>query len=141
MSGWGCLATKININFFIRNEVLNIFQIRIFSKKTLFSKITAKNNLWGHDYFSGNRMSHDDKNEYNLFHGKWGTQYGFEIFSSKPLYGLNKSQKISFGATFPPISMVLLDHCFQKKIGFTHVYTHTNHVKFMKISLKLRLAS
>ncbi len=25
----------------------------------------------------------DDKNEYDLFHGNWGSEYGFEIFSLK----------------------------------------------------------
>ncbi len=29
----------------------------------IFSKITVKNNFWGHDYFLGNGVS-DDKNEY-----------------------------------------------------------------------------
>ncbi len=33
LRGRGCLATKININFFVRNKVLNIFHITIFSKK------------------------------------------------------------------------------------------------------------
>ncbi len=40
------LAKKISINFFIGKKVLNIFYIAIFSKKTIFSKITAKKNFW-----------------------------------------------------------------------------------------------
>ncbi len=33
--------------FFVRNEVSNIFHLTIFLKKTIFTKITAKNNFWG----------------------------------------------------------------------------------------------
>ncbi len=36
----------------------------------------------GHNHFSGNSLS-DDKNEFKLFYKKWGTEYGFEILSSK----------------------------------------------------------
>ncbi len=37
--GKECLATKININFFVRNEFLNIFRITIFSKRKKNSKM------------------------------------------------------------------------------------------------------
>ncbi len=47
LRGKGCLVTKIIINFFVRNEVSNIFRVTIFSKKTIFPKITAKNNFLG----------------------------------------------------------------------------------------------
>ncbi len=79
-----CLATKINVNFFVRDEVLNIFHVTIFfkKKKKKNSKIIEKNCFWGYDHFSWNGTL-DDKNEYNLFYGKWGTKEGFEIFSSK----------------------------------------------------------
>ncbi len=42
----GCLATKINVHFLVKKEIWNIFRVTIFSKKnkTIFSKITAKNN-------------------------------------------------------------------------------------------------
>ncbi len=82
--GTGCLATKININFFGKNGVLNIFHITIFSKKKnkpIFSNITEKNYFWGHDHFSENGVS-DNKNGCDLFYAKWGTEYGFKKFSS-----------------------------------------------------------
>ncbi len=69
------LTTKINITFFVGNEVLNIFYLTIFLKK--------KNNIFENnqkkffrrrDHFRGKGAS-DDKNEYNLFHGNWGTEY------------------------------------------------------------------
>ncbi len=48
LKGMGRLATKINVTFFEGNGVLNIFHLKIFFEKTIFSKITAKNNLgWG----------------------------------------------------------------------------------------------
>ncbi len=43
----GGLATHINVTFFVGIEVLNIFHLTIFSKKTKFSKITAINYVWG----------------------------------------------------------------------------------------------
>ncbi len=39
------LATKINITFFVRLEVLNIFHLTIFWGKTTFSEITVKNHF------------------------------------------------------------------------------------------------
>ncbi len=41
------LASKISIIFFVSIEVLNIFHFTIFSKNTLFSRITVKNNFLG----------------------------------------------------------------------------------------------
>ncbi len=76
----GCLATKINITFFVDIEVLNIFHLTTFSKKTIFPKITGNKHFWGHDLLWGTGTS-DDKNEYNLFWGKWGTGYSFKVFS------------------------------------------------------------
>ncbi len=43
----GRLVTKINVIFSVGNEVLNIFHLTIVLKKTVFSKMTAKNNLGG----------------------------------------------------------------------------------------------
>ncbi len=40
--GKGRLLTKINVTFFVGKEILNIFHSTIFSKKTIFFKITAK---------------------------------------------------------------------------------------------------
>ncbi len=65
-------------------------------------------------------------------------------FTQKIPYWLNESQKTSFGGAFSPISVVLLDRLFpkktkkkKKKTGFTHVWTPTNQVNFMKIGSKL----
>ncbi len=41
--GRGRLGTTINVTFFVRIEVLNIFHLTIFLKKTIFSKIRKKN--------------------------------------------------------------------------------------------------
>ncbi len=41
-----CLATKVNITFFVGIEILNIFHLTIFSKNPKFSKIAAKNYLF-----------------------------------------------------------------------------------------------
>ncbi len=50
----GHLATKVNIPFFVGNEVLNIFHLTIFSKMAVFSEETAKNRSGGaFDRFSG----------------------------------------------------------------------------------------
>ncbi len=61
-----------------------IFFIQLKKKKKhlKFSKITVKNNFWAYNHFLENVWS-DDKNEYDLFYRRRGTQYGFEIFSSK----------------------------------------------------------
>ncbi len=79
-----------------------------------------------------------DKNEYNLFCGKGGTEYYFEVFSSKYPYRLNESRKTGFGGTFSLISVVLLGRLFPKPIEFIHEWIRTNHVNFMKIESKLR---
>ncbi len=48
------------------------------------------------------RMS-DDKNEYNLFYGKWGTEYSFEIFASKtPIQAECKLKNQFLRAHFSP---------------------------------------
>ncbi len=108
------LTTKINRNFFVRNKGLRIFHLTIFSKKQYFPKLPRKIIFRVRDHFSGNGTS-DDKNEYTLFRGKWGTEYGSEIFSSKPPYQLNENQTTSFGGTFSVILVVLLERLFQKK--------------------------
>ncbi len=46
LMGGGYLATKINITFFVGIDVLNSFHLITFLNKTIFSKITAKNNFW-----------------------------------------------------------------------------------------------
>ncbi len=64
-----------------------------------------------------------------------------KFFPQKSPYSLNESQKTNFGGTFSPISVVLLDPLFPKKIAFTHMWTRTNHAHFMKIGSKLPLVS
>ncbi len=98
----GCLATKININFFVRNKVLNIFHVTIFSIK---NNIFQQNIIFGrHDHFSGNWVL-DNKNECNLCYGKWSTEYSFEIFTSKNSILAEWKPKNQFwGQIFPHIS-------------------------------------
>ncbi len=108
-------ATKININFFVKNEVSNIFHITIFSKKiTIFSKITAKNNFCRAWHFSRNWLS-DNKNDITFSIGNGVPNTALQFFYQKPLYPLIESQKTSFGGTFSPISVILLDCLFPKK--------------------------
>ncbi len=142
LRGRGRLGTKINITFFVGNEVLNIFHSTIFAKKTIFSKITAKIIFEGHDLFWGNGAS-DDKNEYKLSRGKWGNGYCFEVFFSKnPILTEWKSKNWFWGYILPRISgMVLLGRLFPKTIRFTHGWARTNHMNFMKIGSKLRPVS
>ncbi len=104
LEGRRCSATKININFFVRNKVLNISYIIIFSKKHYFPKQLRKITFERLDNFSGNGVL-DDKNEHNLFPGKWDTEYGFEIFSSKNTTPAEWKPKIQFwGHIFPHIN-------------------------------------
>ncbi len=65
----------------------------------------------------------------------------FKIFSQKTLYRLTKTRKTSLGSSFFPVSVVLLDRSFQKTIGFTHEWTRTNRVNFIKIDSKLQPVS
>ncbi len=77
---------------------------QFFWKKKIFCKITPKNNFWQHDQFLGNGVS-DNKNEYNIFYGKWGTKYDFEIFSSKTPIPAERTPKNQFwGRIFRHIS-------------------------------------
>ncbi len=115
--GKGHLVTKINnIIFFVRNEVLNIFNSTIFfrKKKTIFFKITLKNNFWRHGQFSGNGAP-DDKNEYNLFYGKCGTEYGFVVFSSRNPHTAWMKAKNWFWAHFIPYQWFYQVDCFEKQ--------------------------
>ncbi len=51
LRGGRCTETKINVTCFVGTEILNIFYLTIFSKKTIFSKITAKIIFGGHAHF------------------------------------------------------------------------------------------
>ncbi len=76
---------------------------------------------------AGNRVS-DDKNECNLFHGKWGTEYSFEIFSLKtPYTGWMKIKKPVLGHIFL-VSVVLLDRLYQKKKKNVHLCVESQHL-------------
>ncbi len=71
------MATKINITFFVDIDVLNMFHLTIKKKKNdIFQNSSEKLFLVGHDHFWRNGAP-DDKNEYNLLFGKWGTGYSF----------------------------------------------------------------
>ncbi len=66
------LAPKINITFFITNEVLNILLFSSFFKVSCnFQRERQKTAFGAQVFFERN------ENEYNLFYGKWG----FEFFS------------------------------------------------------------
>ncbi len=58
--GRAYLTIKININFSVRNEDLNILHMRIF-KKSIFFKITGKIFLGWDDHFLGNGVSGQQK--------------------------------------------------------------------------------
>ncbi len=84
----------------------------------------------------------NDKIECNLFSVENGMPNTvFKFFPQKPSYRLDESRKIGFGDTFSPMSMVLLGRLFSKIIGFTHEWTRTNSVNFMKIGSKIRPVS
>ncbi len=71
------LALKINVTFFITNEIPNILLFSSFFKKSCIFWENGKNHFWGPSLF-WRKEAFGDKNEYNLFYGKWG----FEYFSS-----------------------------------------------------------
>ncbi len=122
LRGRGCLVTKININFFVRNKVLNIFQITIFKKKEQY----FPKNFWRITIFQrmGSRMT---KMNTIFSMGNWAPNMALKFFPHKTTYcRLNESQETSSGVTFFPISVVLLDRLFPKNIGFTRVWTRTN---------------
>ncbi len=84
LRGRGRLVAKINITLFCRKWGFEYFSLKNFFKKKNTFQNNAEKNFFGEgdDHFAGNRVS-NDKNEYDLFYGKWGTEYGFEVFSSK----------------------------------------------------------
>ncbi len=97
----GCLVTNININFFVRNEVLNIFRTTIFSKKKpIFSNIITKNN----SIFQEMRCRTTKVNiTFSIWNGVPNTTLKF--FPEKTPYRLNESQKPAVGThIFPRIS-------------------------------------
>ncbi len=70
---------KININFFVRNEVLNIFYVTIFSKKNNIFQNNSKKQFWrGMTIFQGMERQ-TTKMKINFSVGNGGSEYGFEI--------------------------------------------------------------
>ncbi len=53
LKGRGRRTTKMNITFFMGNEVLNIFHLTIFPKKATFLETMGEKILGGHDHFLG----------------------------------------------------------------------------------------
>ncbi len=90
------IASKINITFFITNEVLNILLFNSFSKKAVFSEKTAK---------PGARVSSEGKgtsggeNECNLFYRKGSFEhfFHFTIFLKKATFLEKMGEKIFGG--------------------------------------------
>ncbi len=81
--------------------------------------------MGGHDHFSRNGML-DDKNECNLFYGKWGTEYSLEIFSSKtPIPAEWKLKNQFWRHIFSHISgSIDWTNCFQKNRTHPCVDSH-----------------
>ncbi len=113
--------------FFGGIDVLNIFHLIIFLKKTIFSKITAKNYFWKHDYFWENGTS-DDKNEYNFSFGEMRYQIQFLSFVHKTpqTIWLKHGKNWFWGHIFPHIGGSI-GPIVSKTIGFIHEWTHTPH--------------
>ncbi len=116
LTGRGYLATKINITFFRRKWGFKYFSIYNFWKRTILSKIFAKNYFRGYDNYWGNGVS-DNKNECNLFCVKWFTQYLLfsNFFLKKTTYRMNER--------IFPLSVVPFGWLSPKIIGFTHRWT------------------
>ncbi len=131
------LTTKINITFFVRNEVLKIFYLTV--QKKIYSKITARNNFWGAWPFL---------REWGVRWQKWISPFLWEmgywiLFSNffRKKYRAEWKPKNQFWGHISHISVVLLGRLFPKTIGFTHWWTRTNHVNFRKIGSKVRPVS
>ncbi len=110
----GVWRPKININFFVRNEVLNIFRVTIFSKRTIFTKITVKKNYEGRDdHFSGKGCPTTKINIiFSMGNGVPNTTLKF--FPQKPPYWVNESHKNRCGAHFPPYQWFYGTNYFRK---------------------------
>ncbi len=70
--------------------------------------------------------------------GNGVTNTALKFFPPKTPYRLNESQKTSFGGR---LSVVLLDRLIPEKIEFTHRWTRTNHMDFIKTGSKLQTVS
>ncbi len=76
MKGRGHLATKMNVTFFMGNEVLNALSSKNFFDESNIFRENAKKILVAHDHFLGDgRWGHLTPNEYNLFYHCLGTRY------------------------------------------------------------------
>ncbi len=133
MGGHGHLATKIDITFFVGVQVLNVFYLTIFSKKTIFPKITAKNNFWGTWPFLRERG-----NEYNFFCEKWGTEYCLSFFPQKPHTGWMKAEKpVSRDINFLEDFNIFLQSFSKFSLGFCNFYISAKFfLNFLKTTAK-----
>ncbi len=61
----GHLATKINITFFMENEVLNMFSINSFFGKSNIFRENSKKQFWGYGHLLGGH--HGTKKNIRLF--------------------------------------------------------------------------
>ncbi len=66
---------KINITFFITNEVLNILLFSNFFQKIFNFLRKCQKTVSGAQVSFERKEASDDENEYNLFYGKWGLEY------------------------------------------------------------------
>ncbi len=106
LRGRTCLVTKININFFVRNEVLNIFHITIFSKNKTKqnSEITEKNNFFGVGGMTiFQRMGcWTTKMSITFSMGNGIPNTALKFFPQKPHTGWIKTKEPVWGANFLP---------------------------------------
>ncbi len=103
----GCLVTKINTNFFVWYESLNIFSLNNFLKKrkpkqkTIFSKITSKYNFRGLIVFQGMGCWMTKRNK-TFSMGNRVPNMALKFFPQKPLTDWMKNNKPVLGIHFPP---------------------------------------
>ncbi len=92
----GVAGDKNQYEHFARNEILNIFHLTIFSRKTIFSKITKKNNFreeWPFLQGMGRWMT---KMNTTFSAGNRVPTTAFKFFPQKTPYRLDVRQKSSF---------------------------------------------
>ncbi len=91
-------------------------------------------------YFEG--MWHWTRKMNITFFGEIGYRIQFSSFFLKTPHTVRlKPEKLVLRGTFSPIFVVPFGRLFRKTIAFTHKWTRTNHVNFMKIGSKLRRVS
>ncbi len=113
--GKGLYGYKNQCKLFCKEWGFDYFSYNKFKKKkTIFFKITVKNNFWrARPFFREWDVGRQKWND--LFYGKLGSEYVFEIFSSENAIPAEWKLENQFWGTFSPISVVLLDRLFPKK--------------------------